>query len=264
MPYRAYRHTFLLLLCAAGISSCSYTVEQSHQDIEFITPGAEYAACDVYVNKLRYQVHPPQKINIMKSSDDMEIRCVAPGNRIMEMTVPSRFDGRTLWGTPAGMAWDYAASAMHDYPSVIAIDFSQEVNVPNPPPRHNSPDIVQPEDYDLEEYLPGEPRLNSDRHKKAQPIRRRDDIQAEEALIEDTPIDVPKPVYDDKGNLVAPAPQPAAKATLKPVQPAPAPDTASSLTPLPESALEDEMPAATNKAPAPAAGAKPVPLFPGE
>ena len=160
MPYRAYRHTFLMLLCAAGITSCSYAVEQNHQDIEFVTPGAEYAECDVYIDKLRYQVHPPQKINMMKSSGDMEIRCVAPGNRIKEMTVPSRFDGRSLWGTPVGMMVDYTADAMHDYPSVIAIDFSQEVNKPNPPPRHNSPDIIQPEDYDLEEYLPGEPRLS--------------------------------------------------------------------------------------------------------
>jgi hypothetical protein len=241
---------------ALTLASCGYTVNKSHQDISFETPGAENATCDVYVDKLRYQVMPPQKVNIMKSENDMEIKCIAPGNRMKTLTVPAKFSYRTVWGTPAGMAWDYASESMYYYPSVIAIDFSQEATKPNPPPRHNNPDIVQPEEYDLEEYLPGEPRLNSDRYRTQDPIRRRDDVQREWEEIDEKPIGAaPAPVRDDKGNL---------KSVLQRVAPKAAP---ANVTPLPEAALEDsmapKMPAANTTATVPAAS-KPIPLFPGE
>ena len=254
-----FRRTALysvMLTSVIALGSCGYTVNKSHQDVEFLTPGAEYAACDVYVDKLRYQVMPPQKINIMKSESDMEIKCVAPGNRMKTLTVPSKFSYRTVWGTPAGMAWDYASESMYYYPSVIAIDFSQEVNKPNPAPRHNSPDVVQPENYDLEEYLPGEPRLNSDRHKRQDPIRRRDDVQREWEEIEEKPIGVMSaPVKDEKGNL-----KPVLQKTTPKVPEA-------NVTPLPEAALEDAVPKqsipSSPSASVPAAS-KPVPLFPGQ
>lgn len=229
-----------------GLSACAYTVETSHQDITFTTPGAEYAQCDVFVDKLRYQVNPPQKLNIMKSGSDMEVHCVAPGNRVKSITVPSSFASRTVWGTPAGMAWDYASDTMFSYPSVIAVDFSQEAIVANQPPRHNSAEIAQPEDYNLEEYLPGEPRLNSDRFKKPQTLQRRDDLEKGLESVAETPINEPKALTPDKSDLektvpskAPPAIRPAVKNTAPAIKPVP---HKSAVIPLPEEpALEDQM-----------------------
>ncbi len=164
---------FSLLFAVTILGGCSYAIESSHQDITFLTPGAMNAKCFVTTNKLKYQVYPPQMINIKKAPQDMEIVCHAPGNRMVEMTVPAEFSERAIWGGPVGVAWDYASQSLHYYPSVVAIDFSQEFPTPNPPPAHNSSDIVQPENYDLEEFKPSTPLLNSDKDAVDVPLLKR-------------------------------------------------------------------------------------------
>ncbi len=164
--------TFIFLLLFV-LNGCAYSVESSNQDITFETLDAQSAVCYVYVNKLKYRVFPPQTVNIKKSEKDMTVKCNAPGNRTIETIVPAQFSQRAIWGGPPGMAWDYASNSLFYYPSYIAIDFSQEKIIPNPLPTHNNSDIRQPETYDLEEFLPGKPRLNSDKYKIDQPLVRR-------------------------------------------------------------------------------------------
>ncbi|MGH1455211.1 MAG: hypothetical protein ACRBDI_00350 [Alphaproteobacteria bacterium] len=173
-----------ILICSSVLvlGACGYAVESSNQDISFVTPGAEDARCYVNVNKIKYKVYPPQTLNIKKSDKDMLITCNAPGNRVREMTVPATMTARALWGTPVGMAWDYASQSLFYYPSVIAIDFSQEQLVPNKPPKHNNADIKQPEEYDLEEFLPADPRLNSDKDKIGSPLVRKGDTYSDYAV----------------------------------------------------------------------------------
>lgn len=171
---RFFKLTFLLGFIVL-LGGCGYAVESSHQEISFVTPGAEDARCYVNVNKVKYKVYPPQTLNIKKSDSDMIISCNAPGNRMREMIVESSFTKRALWGTPVGVAWDYASQSLFYYPSVIAIDFSKEELVPNAPPKHNNKDIRQPEDYDLEEFRPAAPRLNSDRDEPRTPLLRKGD-----------------------------------------------------------------------------------------
>ncbi|MGH1404441.1 MAG: hypothetical protein ACRBDL_09370 [Alphaproteobacteria bacterium] len=190
------RFPFLFALIALG--GCSYAVESSHQDITFLTPGAMNAKCYVMVHKLKYQVYPPQMINVKKSPKDMEITCHAPGNRVVKMTVPAELSERAIWGGPVGVAWDYASQSLHYYPSVIAIDFSQEFPTPNPPPHHNNNDIVQPENYDLEEFSPSAPRLNSDKDAVEVPLLKRG---------EEYPVEVAEDVQNDVSVAVEVSPQ---------------------------------------------------------
>ncbi len=180
----AFRRNLLLLSFVLLLGSCAYAVESSNQYITFLTPDAQDAKCYVYVDKLKYQVFPPQSINIKKSPKDMEITCNAPGNRMVETSVPAQMSKRAAWGGPAGMAWDYASNSLFYYPSVIAIDFSHEELKPNKLPRHNNSDIRQPESYDLEEFRPAQPRLNSDKEKINLPILRRGEDFSEEVLEE--------------------------------------------------------------------------------
>ncbi len=162
-----------MLSAVLTLGACAYSVESSSQDITFLTPNAQNAKCYVYVNKLKYQVFPPETLNIKKSSKDMEISCYAPGNREIKMIVPAKMSKRAIWGGPAGMAWDYASQSLYYYPSVIAIDFSHEELKPNALPSYNNSDIKQPEEYDLEEFRPSQPRMNYDKHKIDIPILRR-------------------------------------------------------------------------------------------
>ncbi|MBI1300368.1 MAG: hypothetical protein GC137_01790 [Alphaproteobacteria bacterium] len=164
---------FCLSLFFFVVSACATIDESSNQFITFETIGAQDAKCHVYVDKLRYQVFPPQTINIKKSEKDMIVQCDAPGNRAVELTVPAMFSTRAVWGTPVGIAWDYATEALHHYPSLIAIDFTQTEIKPFDLPKHNNKDIRQPETYDLEEFNSSTPRLNSDKDKIITPIIRR-------------------------------------------------------------------------------------------
>lgn len=196
------RNLKTVLLCSSVLllGACGYAVESSNQDISFITPGAEDALCYVHVNDVKYKVYPPQVLNIKKSDEDMIIICNAPGNRTREMDVPASMTKRALWGTPAGMAWDYASQSLFYYPSVIAIDFSQEALVPNKLPKHNNKDIKQPEEYDLEEFLPASPRLNSDKYDVKTPLLRKGDTYSDEAVNDMELSDDAAPV-SDKGDL---------------------------------------------------------------
>ncbi len=193
------RNLKTVLLCSSVLilGACGYSVESSHQDISFVTPGAEDAVCYVNVNDVKYKLYPPQTLNIKKSDEDMIITCSAPGNRQRVMEVPAAMTERAVWGTPVGMAWDYASQSLFYYPSVIAIDFSQEELVPNKPPKHNNKDIKQPEEYDLEEFLPSTPRLNSDKHDVKTPLLRKDDMYSD-ASIESMESDS---LVDGKGDL---------------------------------------------------------------
>ena len=167
------RSVFSCLAAFVLLTGCSYSVESTNQDIMFVTPEAQDARCYVTVDKRKYQVYPPQKINVKKSPKDMIVACNAPGNRHVDMEVPATFSKRALWGGPPGVAWDYASQSLYYYPDVIAIDFSGQELVPNKPPQHNNSDIMQPEEYDLEEFLPAEPLLNSDKGRVEGPIKLR-------------------------------------------------------------------------------------------
>lgn len=191
----------LLLPFMATLGACAYSVESSNQEITFLTPGAENARCEVYVDKIKYKVFPPQERNIKKSENDMHIICYAPGNRTIEMDVAPSFTKRAVWGGPVGVAWDYASKSLYYYPSVIAVDFSQETLVSNGLPSHNNRDIRQPEDYNLDEILPSEPRLNSDKYKVETPLLRRDDMPAVDGDDVVVPASNDVPVSSDKGDL---------------------------------------------------------------
>jgi len=166
---------FALLSSTLVLGSCAYATKASFQNITFLSPDGQDAKCLVYVNKVKYQVWPPQTVNIKKSDKTMLVVCQAPGNRTIEVEVEPRIEKVTVWGSPVGMAWDYASESLYSYPEVIAIDFSQEELRAFPPPKHNNKDIRQPESYDLEEFLPQEPRLNSDKDNKPSTLMRRDD-----------------------------------------------------------------------------------------
>jgi hypothetical protein len=193
--------TALLLL-----PSCAYFIDKHIQDIEFVTISAEDAECDVFVNGLRNKVHPPQTININNNEEDMVIDCKAPGNRRKKITVPADINATTLLNVGnagAGLPWDFASKAAFKYPDVIEIDFTGIPSTSQPLPAQNNPDIIQPEEYILEEFSPSQPVLNADRHEAPlEIVPRRLPSYDEEMTGAGAPNAMGPPKPDDKGVLM--------------------------------------------------------------
>ncbi len=201
---------FLLTGALLFLASCAYTLDKSIQDVSIVTPGAEDAVCYMYVEGLRYRVHPPQTVNISKSREDLVVDCLAPGNRRHKVVIEPTLEESTFLnvanGIVPGTSWDYASSAMFQYPAIVTVDFTGAQTTPELLPAHNNPDIRQPEDYDLEEFQSGEPRLNADRHRQSAEIARRRTAPGESlnGLYTENPVSAPPPLEappPDKGDL---------------------------------------------------------------
>ncbi|MFK7839113.1 MAG: hypothetical protein AB8B83_02180 [Bdellovibrionales bacterium] len=160
----------------AILSGCSYAVDTAVQDIMLRTPGAEGAVCNMFIDGVRYRVHPPQTTSIFRSEKDLIIDCMAPGNRRKKVVIETQYADSAVGNVlnaGAGVAWDYASGALFKYPDVVEISFIGIDKGPALIPAQNKPDIRQPEDYDLEEFRPSSPRLNSDKNKIPTEILRR-------------------------------------------------------------------------------------------
>lgn len=167
------RFTFLLPILALG--ACAYVTDGSVQDVTVLTPGANNAECKLSVGGVQYVYNPPMTRSIQKSGENMVVDCWAPGNRHKVGHFSAVQSNTMLFNGPnvGGMVFDVASNSIHNYPSVVEIDFTQTEVKPFPLPAQNQEDIRPPEDYDLEEFSPGLPRLNSDRFATKPEIRRR-------------------------------------------------------------------------------------------
>lgn len=187
------------------LPSCAYFIDKHIQDIKFTTTGAKNAVCDVYVAGLRYQVHPPQTININNTERDMRVDCKAPGNRRKEIIVEADLNATTLLNVGnagIGLPWDVASKAAFKYPDEIDIDFTGIPATSQPLPAQNNPDIKQPEEYPLEEFSPGMPVLNADRYEAPiEVVPRRLPPYVEEGAGAPS-ADMGPPAPDDKGILM--------------------------------------------------------------
>lgn len=170
-----FRKSYILLSVLA-LGACAYAIEDSVQDVKFVTPGAYNALCYAYVDKLRYKVRPPQTVNLRNAHHDLIVDCFAPGNRHVKLVIEPHLTKTAALNAAnagVGLVWDHASGALHKYPDVIEIDFTDVPITDMPLPAQNQPDIRQPEEYPLEEFSPGQPRLNSDGNKVETPILRR-------------------------------------------------------------------------------------------
>jgi len=159
----------LRLATLAVLSACAYATDTSVQEITLRTPGAKNAVCYMFVDNVKYRVHPPQATSIFRTKNDLIIDCLAPGNRRKKVVIEPSYSDKAVGNVATagvGLAWDYASGALFTYPDVVEISF---IGMPEGPaliPDQNNPDVRQPETYDLEEFRPSQPRMNSDKYNK--------------------------------------------------------------------------------------------------
>lgn len=174
-----YRTSLIAMSCIL-LSSCAYFQDQSYQTLKIETPGAANAVCHVTINKLKYLFYPPEAQTVIKSGDPMKVACKAPGNRDKTIMVEAAVEGSTsnnVFGPGLiGLGWDNASDAMYTYPDTVYVDFNDVPVMDMPMPQHNNPDINQPEEHTLEEFLPTNPMMNKDKNRKTQTWQRKGDF----------------------------------------------------------------------------------------
>lgn len=168
----------IVLIGTLSLAGCAYIIDEQMQEMTIETPGAHNAVCYAYVEGLRYKFRPPQTHIIAKSHEDLIIDCLAPGNRRQKVYIEPHFPksiyGNVANGVVPGVTWDVLSSAAFQYPDVVEVNFENTPIKPENLPAQNQPDIIPPEAYDLEEFLPSTPRLNSDRFAPKIQIQRRE------------------------------------------------------------------------------------------
>lgn len=171
------RNKILSLLTVTALSGCAYALDSSIQDITILTPGAEDSVCYMYVDGVRYRMHPPQTTSIARNEKDLIIDCLAPGNRRKKVVIEPGYADSAVGNVATagvGLVWDYASGALFKYPDVVEISFVGTPIGPAFTPAQNNPDIRQPEDYPLEEFRPSSPRINSDSLTAPEKLTRKD------------------------------------------------------------------------------------------
>lgn len=148
------------LLVIGLLSGCSTLVDHQTQEVTLRTPGAENAKCIVENEDMKYVVYTDQKVEIMKSPNDLVVRCMAPGNRERTVLVKRELNewviANVANGFVPGVAYDYFSRGGFDYPEEISVSF---VGVPVQPydlPQYMSDDL-QSEQFIRGEYMgPGQ------------------------------------------------------------------------------------------------------------
>lgn len=159
---------FLCLLALFTLNACSTVIDKSTQEVKFVTPGAAESRCYLDTGRVSYKVNPPEKIILMKTDQELEVRCLADGNREREILVRPILSNHTLLnlgtGFVPGFFIDEHTKAHYLYPDVVSIDFTnipyekttQPVyaqnpatpNVQNIDPKHGGIPAIHESDYD--------------------------------------------------------------------------------------------------------------------
>lgn len=156
------------ILATTALAGCATMVEESSQTINFQVVGATDVMCDVDSGKLKYNIRPPQTITVKKSKRDLNLTCMAAGNRVQTMTVSSSLSGWTFanvvgGGVIPGTLYDGESGAMFKYPEVVIIDFSGTVARVDSLPSYHAPDAVDPSyARNVEDVGPNSMRLPDD------------------------------------------------------------------------------------------------------
>lgn len=158
--------SLLLALTTVPLTSCSYTMDGTLQEITFETPGAENAVCYMKKDRIMHKILPPQSIVLNRSNEDMYVLCYAPGNRSQSTRVKAEVLDSTILnignGILPGIATDYITGAMFIYPDTVSIDFTGIHARPNGLPSYHASDVLPPMKKGLEEFRPMTPDMSYD------------------------------------------------------------------------------------------------------
>lgn len=159
----------ILSFCAVFLlASCSTILDRSTQEMRVETPGAEGAMCYLKRPGMLQKVYPPQTVRLTKTSDDIEVRCLALGNREKTIMVEAMMSSNVMLnisnGFILGALYDYDTGALFKYPEVVRVDFTGTEVSAMPLPDYQKMLLKNPMLQDMEEFRPGKSALQRDRY----------------------------------------------------------------------------------------------------
>jgi len=170
-----FKNTALLFSVIITLGGCSHALDKSYQMVRVETPGAVGARCYLEAEGIRYPVNTPGEVSVSRTKNDLNIDCLAPGNRRKTVVVPSRVSDTAYLNAANGIGiiWDATSGAMHEFPDIIQVSFLDVPVKDQRLPLHDAQELKRSSPRFLEEFKAGEPRLNSDRFRTVAPIKRR-------------------------------------------------------------------------------------------
>lgn len=171
-------------VCAAlMLSACATAMESPTQEIAIDLRGTGEALCDLNQSGYRYRAYAPGTIRVQKSEDPLFVRCDAPGNRQLSVTLDPKMSDATYYNAAnaviPGVTWDYLSGAINQYPDRIVMDFSNMQPKPYDVPDYQKVFEQNPELYAMEEFRPGVAALQSDIGRPAPTLSRRVELPDE-------------------------------------------------------------------------------------
>ncbi len=171
-----------LLLVTLGLSACGSVLSGATQDITVETPGAHDSVCYIDNGDLKYRVWPPETVKVSRRPGNLEVRCLADGNR--EKTVVFDSDGNAvalgnvLTGLAPGMFIDHNTGSLYEYPRVVTVDFTDIPTSPMPKPNYHKHLMENPDLFGMEEFRPGRAALIKDKYNTSTELKKREFLGA--------------------------------------------------------------------------------------
>ncbi len=167
-----------LLFVTFTLSACSSILSESTQDVTFVTPGANDSVCYVDNGDVTYRVWPPQTIKMSKRSADLEVRCLADGNREKTVVIDPGHNSVTLAnalnGFIPGVFIDSQTGALYEYPNTVTVDFTEIASQTMPLPNYHKHLMANPDLFGMEEFRPGRSALIRDKYATVPELEKRE------------------------------------------------------------------------------------------
>ncbi len=160
------------------LTACSSAMGRSTQEVRFETPGANDAFCYADNGEVIYRIITPKTITMTKTSHDLEVHCLADGNREKSITIDPGHEpvvlANALNGFIPGMFIDSQTGAMFTYPDVITVDFRDMPVKAQAKPHYEKHLEQNPHMFGMEEFRAGRAALISDKYATTPVLRRRE------------------------------------------------------------------------------------------
>lgn len=165
------------ILMAFTLSACASVLGESTQDVHFVTPGANDSVCYIDNGAVTYRAWPPQTLKLSKRSGDLEVRCLADGNREKTVIIEQNNSALTLAnamnGFVPGVFIDSQTGALYEYPNVVTVDFTDMAAQSMPLPNYHMHLMKNPSLFGMEEFRPGRAALIRDKYATIPELQKR-------------------------------------------------------------------------------------------
>lgn len=140
--------TMAVAAIALSLGGCASVIKGGSQSIAISSPPVSGATCTLTSAQGNWTVITPGAVEVSRSKEDVQVRCVKPGYQDGVATIPSSFEGWTvgnlLLGGVIGVGVDAATGAINEYPNAFQVPMQPIVAGAVPSPGSAGPSAQGP------------------------------------------------------------------------------------------------------------------------